>query len=96
MNGITLNSLYDFVHSVGFCSNVPMFPVKKHILINSLYVPHVYQKILERHAPIGMNKKVGTWEQNLETIDIKGLNTFPLYFPEGEHYKKEERYAITA
>ena len=96
MNGITLNSLYDFVHSVGFCPHVPMFPVKKHILINSLYVPNVCQRLSERHAPIGMNKKVGTWEQSLETIDIKGLNTFPLCFSEGEHCKKGERYEIKA
>lgn len=75
---------------------VPTVPTKKHILINNLYVPYVYKKILERHAPIGINKKVGKWEQNLKTIDIKGLNTFPLCFYEGERCKKGERYAITA
>lgn len=74
----------------------PVFPVKTTYFYIARMSPNVCANILERHTPYRDIFSTGNKEQSLKTIDIKGLNTFPLYFSEGEHCKKGEHHGFSA
>ena len=95
MNGITLNSLYDFVHSVGFCPHVPMFPVEKHIFLNRAYTQKNTKIIICVYMPYTREKLVGKWEQNPVGPVAIGFKAFPLNFKEWEYSKKGEQHGIS-
>lgn len=74
----------------------PVFPVKTTYFYIAYMSRNVSVNNLERHTPYKYIYSTGNREQYLETLDIKGSNTFPLCFLEWEHAKKGEHHEVKA